>query len=215
MVDERVVVRRADPAALGWAAFAVTTFLVSLYNIVGRGDMPLLAFFLFAVTYGGVAQFVAGLFAYRREDTFSATVFTTYGAFYFALGALGGLLLRGDAVPGAGLQLGLAWIVLAFAVVNLAFLLQSIWMNSTMSLLMLGIEITEILLLIGYFRGETAGTGIVIAGGVVGIATALVSWYACLAALVNSMAGTDVLPVGHAATEGTVHHLFPVHHRAA
>ncbi len=214
MAENTAVVRRAEPAALGLAAFAVTTFLVSLYNIVG-GDMPLLAFFLFACFYGGLAQFVAGLFAYRNEDTFGATLFTSYGAFYLALAAMGGLLLRGSITPGPGLQRGLAWILLAYAVVSLGFLVQSLWMNQALSLLMLGIEVTEILLLIGYFRGDTAGIGIVIAGGVVGIATAVVAWYASMAALLNSMAGSDVLPVGHAAPERGVHYLFPAQHRAA
>ncbi len=215
MAEDKVVMRRAEPSALGLAAFAVTTFLVSLYNIVGRGDMPLVAFFLLACFYGGLAQFVAGLFAYRKEDTFEATFFTSYGALYLAFAAMGGLLLRGSIVPGLALDRGVAWILLAYAVVTLGFLLQSVWMNQTLSLLMIGIEATEILLLIGYFRGDTAGIGIVIAGGVVGIATALVAWYASVAALVNSMAGSDVLPLGHAAPGPNVHSLFPAQHRAA
>ena len=215
MVEEKSSVRRADPSALGLAAFAATTFLVSVYNVMGGGTMPLLAVFLFAGFYGGLAQFVAGLFAYRREDTFGATLFTSYGAFYLALATFGGLMLRGSIVPGPGIERGLAWSLVAYGVVTLGLLLQSFWMNRALSLVMFGIEITEILLLIGYFRGETAGAGLVIAGGVVGLATALIAWYASVAALVNSMAGSDVLPVGHATAAGGVHYLFPPQHRAA
>ncbi len=215
MAEEKVIVRRADSSAAGLAAFAVTTFLVSLYNLVGGSNMPLPALFLVAAFYGGLAQFVAGLFAYRREDGFAATVFMSYGALYLLLAAMGGLLLRGTLTPGIALSWGLAWILLAYAVINLGFLLQSIWVNATVSLLMLGIEVTEILLVIGYFRGEAAGVGIVTAAGVVGIITAIVAWYAGVASLVNGMAGGEVLPMGHAsAWTPREHRLFPIHRAA-
>ncbi len=215
MAEEKVIVRRADSSAVGWAAFAATTFLVSLYNLVGGRDMPLPAFFLMAAFYGGLAQFVAGLFAYRREDAFSAAVFMSYGALYLLLAGLGGLLLRGSLVPGIALERGMAWILLAYAVINLGFLLQSLWVNAAVSLLVLGIEITQILLVIGYVRGDAAGVGIVTAGGVVGIITAVVAWYAGAAALVNGMTGTEVLPVGHAsAWAPREHQLFPIHRAA-
>ncbi len=191
---------RADPAALGFVGFAVTTFLGSLYNVAGLGSIPF-AFFLFALLYGGVAEFVAGLFAYRREDTFSATVFTSYGAFYLAMGAMGWLISQGRMIPGAGERMGLAWVLLAYAVVNLGFLLQSMWMNWAVTATMAGIEITEILLLIGYFMGEAPASGLVAIGGGIGILTSLLAWYAGTACLVNSMAGSDILPVGRPMTK--------------
>jgi uncharacterized protein len=190
---------RADPSALGFAGFAVATFLGSLYNLVGLASIPF-AFFLFALLYGGLAEFVAGLFAYRREDTFSATVFTSYGAFYLAMGTMGWLISQGRLIPGIGERMGLAWVLLAFAVVNLGFLLQSIWMNWAVTATMAGIELTEILLLIGYFAGEGAASGLVAVAGGVGILTALLACYAATACLVNSMAGSDILPVGRPIT---------------
>ncbi len=186
---------RADPSALGLAAFAVTTFLVSLYNIVGEAEMPLVAFFIFALVYGGLAEFVAGLFEYRREDTFGATVYTTYGAFYLALAAFGVLALLGR-VPTAEIPMALAWILLAFAVLNLYFLMWSTRVSLAVFLVFLGVEVTEILLLIGYFMGSTAGGGLVAIGGAVGILTAILAWYAAGAAMINAMVGRHVLPVG-------------------
>jgi succinate-acetate transporter protein len=63
-------------------------------------------------------------------------------------------------------------------------------------LVFLTLEITEILLFLGNFLGEAAGTGLVALGGYVGILTALVAWYASAALLINGMTGRTVLPAG-------------------
>jgi len=215
MIDEgRVLMRRADPSALGLADFAVTTFLASLYNIVGGAIMPLAAFFVLALCFGGLAEFVAGLFEYGRENTFGATVYTSYGALYLALAGFGWLVLEGH-IAGAAIRLGLAWIVLAYAAMNLTFLLESMWINRIVSLVFLAIEATEILLVIGYFSGEMAGTGLVAIAGGVGILTALLAWYASGAALVNGMAGTTVLPVGEPAARHITEETIPSFRRHA
>ena len=69
----------ADPAPLGLAAFALTTFLLSLAN---AGFMPATAepiVFGVALAYGGIAQMLAGMWEFRKENVFGATVFTSYG----------------------------------------------------------------------------------------------------------------------------------------
>jgi len=191
-VTERARIREADPSALGLAAFAVATFLAGLYNV--GANVPLTAFFAMALCYGGVAQFVAGLFEYRRENTFGATVFTSYGALYVAAAGLTWMVVT-DRITAGTWRLGFGWILLAYAIVNLGFLIESAWISKALALMFLGIEITEILLFIGCFAGQAAGTGVVAIGGAIGILTAVAAFYAAWAALLNS-AGRDVLPVG-------------------
>jgi uncharacterized protein len=60
----------------------------------------------------------------------------------------------------------------------------------------LTLEATEILLFIGNLAGNAAGSGMVQIGGLVGILTAAVAWYASAAGVVNNMSETPVLPVG-------------------
>jgi len=60
----------------------------------------------------------------------------------------------------------------------------------------LTLEITEILLLLGYFNGSGAGQGLVTLGGWMGIVTALVAWYGSAAVVANSMRPQPILPVG-------------------
>src|SRR3954451_25482688 len=73
----------ADPAPLGLAAFALTTFLLSAKNAgwTHGGD----AWLGYAFAYGGIAQLLAGMWEFRRNNTFGATAFSTYGGFWIGL----------------------------------------------------------------------------------------------------------------------------------
>src|SRR5215472_7771505 len=84
----------ANPAPLGLAGFALTTFLLSAHNAMGN-SVPLLVFFGFAVFYGGLAQFMAGMMEFRAGNTFGATAFSTYGAFWMGVAGTVFLVLNG------------------------------------------------------------------------------------------------------------------------
>jgi len=185
----------ADPAPLGLGAFALTTFILSAHNALGGTVAPLLAFFGFAIFYGGLAQFMAGMYEFRNQNPFGATAFTTYGAFWMGLATFVTLVLM-EKVKGDEIALSLGWILLAFAIFNTYMLFWSTRINVAVFLVFLTLEVTEILLFIGNFKGEAAGTGLVALGGWIGILTALVAWYTSAAALVNGMAGRSILPVG-------------------
>src|SRR5512147_395886 len=85
----------ADPAPLGLGAFALTTFILSAHNAFGGSVTPLLAFYGFAIFYGGLAQFMAGMFEFRNRNPFGATAFSTYGAFWMGLAAFVSLVVMG------------------------------------------------------------------------------------------------------------------------
>jgi uncharacterized protein len=195
--EEKALQPVADPAPLGLGAFALTTFILSAHNAFGGNVAPFLAFYGFAIFYGGLAQFMAGMFEFRNRNAFGATAFATYGAFWMGLAAFVALVLMGK-VPGPEIGLSLGWILLAFAIFNSYMLLWSTRLNMAVFLVFLTLEITEILLFLGNFLGEAAGVGLVALGGYVGLLTALVAWYTSAAVLVNGMAGRSILPVGKA-----------------
>ena len=192
----------ADPAPLGLAAFALTTFLLSSANAhwmtMATGD----AWLGFALAYGGLAQFAAGMWEFRNRNVFGATAFGTYGAFWIGIG-LWALLVApppAGAGPAAVLAHGaaagkdLGWILLAFAIFNTSMLLWSTLLNWAIFGVFLTLEATEIVLFIGNFA---ANANIVKVGGYVGVLTALVAWYASAAIVVNTMrGGAPTLPVG-------------------
>jgi uncharacterized protein len=74
----------ANPAPLGLSAFALTTFVLSAANAgLFSGAAIVLGLALF---YGGLAQFCAGMWEFRTGNLFGATAFSSYGAFWMALG---------------------------------------------------------------------------------------------------------------------------------
>jgi succinate-acetate transporter protein len=182
----------ADPAPLGLAAFALTTFLLSAANAGWMTKATGSAWLGYALAYGGFGQLLAGMWEFRNRNVFGATAFSTYGGFWIGLG-LWALLVAPHAASPAAANHDVAWILLAFAIFNTYMLLWSMAVNGAVFGVFLTLEATEILLFAGNFAGNA---NIVKAGGYVGVLTALVAWYASAAGVFNGMRGRQVVPVG-------------------
>lgn len=191
----------ADPGPLGLAAFAGTTFMLSLVNsglvgthrLPGGGLLPMVA--ALALAYGGIAQFVAGLWEFRTGNTFGAVAFCSYGAFwisfYFIVQSVGQNAPT-EVFSGLGLYL---WM---WGIFTTYMFIASLRTTGAVALVFLLLAITFFILGIG--NASLAGTlsatnGTIKLGGWFGIATAIVAWYASFAAVVNSTFGRVVAPV--------------------
>ena len=75
----------ADPAPLGLAAFALTTFLLSAANAKWMTSATGDAWLGYALAYGGLGQLLAGMWEFRNKNVFGATAFSTYGGFWIGL----------------------------------------------------------------------------------------------------------------------------------
>jgi len=184
----------ANPAALGLAGFALTTFVLSTHNAM-PSQAPDLTWVGLAFFYGGLAQFAAGMWEFKTGNTFGATAFSTYGAFWMALATFV-LLVLGGKVPAADISKDLGWFLLAFFIFNSYMLVLSARVNLAVFGVFLTLEVTELLLFLGAFGGSAAGQGLTALGGWVGILTAIVAWYASFAIVANSQRPRPVLPVG-------------------
>jgi uncharacterized protein len=197
----------ADPAPLGLAAFALTTFLLSAKNAGWMSHATGSAWLGYAFAYGGLGQLLAGMWEFRNRNVFGATAFSTYGGFWIGLG-LWVQLVANPAVaaikPGtaaatvASLNHDLGWILLAFAIFNTYMLILSTQVNMAVFAVFLTLELTEIILCIGNFTAGAAllPTGTIKFGGYVGVITALVAWYTSAAGVSNGIAGRLRFPVG-------------------
>jgi uncharacterized protein len=187
----------ADPAPLGLAAFALTTFMLSGHNASFIPDILWVGLALF---YGGLIQLLAGMWEFRNRNVFGSTAFSTYGGFWLALGGfvvLAETTKLGSALKPADIDNGLAWFLLAFAIFNTYMLLWSLRVNIAVMGVFLTLEITEILLVIGFFNlAHGKSDWMLHAGGWMGIVTAAVAWYTSAAGVVNGMSPTPVVPVG-------------------
>src|SRR3989440_5774591 len=204
----------ADPAPLGLAGFALTTFLVSGHN---ASFIPDLIWVGRALFYGGLVQLLGGMWEFKTQNVFGATAFSTYGGFWMSRGifvvlAVVSKSFAGD-VTGANLPNAIAWFLLAFAIFNTYMLLWSTQVSVAVFLVFLTLEATELLLVIGNFDAAhgNANNGWIHLGGWVGIATAAVAWYASAAGVINGMkAPMVVLPVG---APLTFHKMHAIDHR--
>ena len=190
--DDRLVMTApaADPAPLGLAAFALTTFLLSAANAGWMGSASGDAWLGYAFSYGGLCQLLAGMWEFRNRNVFGATAFSTYGGFWIGLGLWALLVAPSAGAKGAK---DVAWILLAFAIFNTYMLLWSTHVNMAVFAVFLTLEATEVILFIANFAGSS---GLVKFGGYVGILTALCAWYTSAAGVINGMRGAPFLPVG-------------------
>jgi succinate-acetate transporter protein len=184
----------ADPAPLGLAAFALTTFLLSAQNAHWtRGTAPFLGY---ALGYGGLVQLLAGMWEFRNRNVFGATAFSSYGGFWIGLG-LYVELVAGSAKSVAEVHNDEAWILMAFLIFNTYMLLWSATINWAVFGVFLTLELTELILMIGNFSSSAAAPSTTIKiGGILGVITAAVAWYTSAAGVINGMQGRPVLFVG-------------------
>jgi len=180
----------ADPAPLGLAAFALTTFVLSFFNagIVSDAGEPIVLGL--ALAYGGFAQLLAGMWEFRNNNTFGATAFTSYGAFWLSFWAFNQFFA--SEVPAANVGDAVGLYLIAWGIFTSYMFIASLRTTMAVATVFALLAITFIVLGIG----EAAdASGIAKAGGWIGIVTAIVAWYASFAAVTNSTFGRTVMPV--------------------
>ena len=159
----------ANPAAVGLGAFGATTILLQFHNLgfVGVGAVMWLAFF-----FGGLAQLVAGFLEYRNGNNFGFAAFTTYGAFWIALGGIWlNAQLKFTAISGTDV----GWFLVVFTMLTGIYLIGAVRQNSALSWVFLTLLIGFVLLDIGHLVpgaeifNKVAGVELIIC--------ALLAWY--------------------------------------
>jgi len=180
----------ADPGPLGLAAFAMTTFVLSVFN-AGLLDAKLEAVVLpLALFYGGATQLLAGMWEFRKGNTFGALAFSSFGSFWLAYFFLARYIAAGLG-PDAHRAVGL--FLLAWTIFTAYMLVASLRVSSAVIAVFGLLTLTFLVLTIGAF---SARTGITRLGGWLGLATALAAWYASFAGVTNATWRRVVLPVG-------------------
>ena len=184
----------ANPGPLGLAAFAATTFMLSMLNTNLVSEAGGLAGVLaVALAYGGIVQVLAGMWEFRTGNTFGAVAFSSYGAFWISYFVLV-KITAGPATTHSGISLYLY----AWAIFTLLMLVASLRTSGVLVAVFTLLTITFFLLAIG--NASLQGThdltnGTIKLGGWFGLATAAGAWYGALAAVTNSTFGRDLLPV--------------------
>jgi uncharacterized protein len=179
----------ANPAPLGLAAFALTTFVLSMFNAGLLAEKGLPIVFGLTLAYGGLAQLLAGMWEFRTGNTFGATAFSSYGAFWLSYWAFVQFFAKEVPEADAGHAVGLY--LIAWGIFTAYMFVASLRTTGAIAAVFLLLTITFVVLGIG---DAGAHPDITKLGGWIGLATAVVAWYASFAEVTNATFGRIVLP---------------------
>jgi succinate-acetate transporter protein len=180
----------ANPAPLGLIAFGMTTVLLNFHN---AGFFDLNAMILaMGIFYGGIAQVIAGVLEWKKNNTFGTTAFTSYGLFWLSLVAL---IVLPKLVPGvnpAGEMAMVAYLAM-WGLFTGALFLGTLRLSRALQFVFTSLTILFFLLAIGDYLGNP---GLKKFAGYEGIVGGFSAIYAGIALVLNEVFGREVLPLG-------------------
>jgi len=181
----------ANPAPLGLLGFGMTTVLLNLHN-AGLYELNSMIMGM-GIFVGGIAQVIAGIQEWKKNNTFGATAFTAYGSFWLALVAI---WIIPRTAMGAGLktdEASMGWFLLMWGVFTAFMFIGTLKLNRALQTVFGSLVILFILLAIGDFTGIKAVKTI---AGIEGIFCGLSAIYTCAAQILNEVYGKQILPLG-------------------
>lgn len=189
----RLLDSNANPAPLGLMGFGLTTVLLNIHN-AGLYDLNAMILAM-GIFYGGIAQIIAGVMEWRKNNTFGTLAFTSYGLFWLTLVALWLLpsIFPDNPVAAAPSETAMAWYFVAWGVFTGYMFIGTLKLNRALQAIFLLLTVLFFLLAIRDFGGgETWGT----IAGWEGIVTGLAAVYAASAQILNEVYRRVLLPLG-------------------
>lgn len=178
----------ANPAPLGLLGFGMTTVLLNLHN---AGFFPLDSMILsMGIFYGGIAQIIAGIMEWKKNNTFGTTAFTSYGLFWLTLVFLNWLPKFGF-TPQTEFSMG--FYLLMWGIFTGVMFVGTLKLNKALQVVFGSLTLLFFLLAIRDFSGST---GVGMFAGYEGIFCGFSAIYAGLAQVLNEVYGKTVLPLG-------------------
>ena len=179
----------ANPAPLGLLCFALTTILLSVHNAGFFGiDSVILAM---AIFYGGTGQVIAGIFEWKKANTFATTAFISYGFFWLSLGGI--IILPKLGLIGAPTEVTMGSWLTVWGIMSFVMFIATFRLNKALQVTFFLLVIAFALLASGDFMGSPALKQL---GGWVGIVLGFSAMYTGLAQVLNEVYGRVVWPLG-------------------
>jgi len=179
----------ANPAPLGLMGFGMTTVLLNLHNagFYSLGTMIL----AMGIFYGGIAQVIAGIMEWKKNNTFGTTAFGSFGLFWFSLVFL--LVMPAMGWGKAPETSAMVAYLVMWGIFTSVMFIGTLKLNRALQVVFASLAILFFLLAIGDATGSVVVTRI---AGIEGIFCGLSAIYAALAQVLNSVYGRTVAPLG-------------------
>lgn len=182
----------ANPAPLGLFGFATTTLVLSLINAGARGVTTPNIIIGLGLAYGGLAQFMAGMWEFAAGNTFGATAFTSYGAFWISFSIIFIPFFNvAGAYEAAELDNAIGHYLVGWTIVTFLFLLGTLKSSVALCSVFFVLTITFGVLVGAFYTSSHTCT---VAGGWLGIITAVLAYYTALTGLLDSSSSYFVVP---------------------
>ena len=181
----------ANVGALGLGGFALSTFILNIVNAGWVDASAIGIVMLVAMLYGGLAQFMAGMWDVRRGDIFGATCFTSFGAFWMGLALFFFMKFAGVPVVADVSAGGVAIVLIAWGIFTFYATIASLKLPKAVTWVFITLTILFFLLAIGEFVPIVHTIA-----GYEGVLCSLIAWYASAGILINTVHGKTVLPLG-------------------
>jgi len=179
----------ANPAPLGLLGFGMTTVLLNLHNAGFFGlDAMILGMGIF---YGGIAQVIAGIMEWKKNNTFGTVAFTSYGLFWLTLVAL--IVLPKMGLADAPTNGAMAGYLFMWGLFTFFMFIGTLKINRALQVVFASLTILFWLLSLGDALGSNFITRI---AGYEGIFCGCAAIYAAVAQVLNEVYGKTVLPLG-------------------
>lgn len=189
MVNASIKDLTANPAPLGLLGFGMTTVLLNIHN---AGFFPLNAMILaMGIFYGGLAQIVAGIMEWKKNNTFGTTAFTSYGFFWLTL--VGLLVMPKFGWAEAAEPKAMAAYLFMWGLFTLVMFIGTLKISRALQLVFGSLTILFFLLALGDYTGSET---IKLIAGYEGIICGFTAIYTGLAQVINEVYGKDILPLG-------------------
>ena len=179
----------ANPAPLGLAGFGLTTLILNIVNadLIAKESIGMVL--PVGLFYGGLAQFLAGMWEMKKNNTFGFTAFSSFGAFWMALGLM--IILENTGVVEPVPKNGLSVFLGAWGLFTAYMFIGTLKISRALQVVFGSLTILFFLLA----WGEHNETVMKVAGweGILCAASAL---YASAALVINESWGRYVVPLG-------------------
>ncbi len=188
MTLPKTSINAANPAPLGLLGFGMTTVLLNLHNASFFGmDGMILAMGVF---YGGVAQIIAGIMEWRKQNTFGMVAFTSYGLFWLSLvGILVFPSVGWAAKPEAS---AMAAYLFMWGLFTIVMFIATLKLNRVLRIIFSLLALLFMLLALGNITGSEV---IIRLAGFEGIICGFSAIYLAAAEIINEVYKKTVLPV--------------------